>query len=197
MDGAVRTAEALRAHGAVHFVIIDSISPHPRAPTTGRPGEAEQMPAAEWSGFCGRIRYVARLAVEEYGLTASIHPHAGGFADFESGIERLLEEIDSALLRNSLDTGHSHFAGFDPVAFMRRHMDRIAYVHFKDLDPQVRARAISERADFDEACGQGIFCNLGQGMSDFTAVRQLLLGFGYYGWCTVEQGAIRSARRRR
>lgn len=186
LDGAVRTATALRAHGARHFVIIDSISPR-RAPTTGRPGEAEQMTAGEWDAFCGRIREIAQMASDEYGLIASIHPHAGGFVDFESEIERLLQNIDPAILKICLDTGHSHFAGFDPVAFIRRHIDRIAYIHFKDIDPNVRARAIAERTDFYEACGQGIFCNLGKGMTDFPAVRQLLLDSGYNGWCTVEQ----------
>ena len=42
LDGARRTCEALKAHGAKHFVLIDSISPR-RAPTAGRAAEAEQM----------------------------------------------------------------------------------------------------------------------------------------------------------
>jgi inosose dehydratase len=50
MDGAVRTCKALKAHGAQHLVLIDSISPR-RAPTAGRAGEAEQMDQAEWSAF--------------------------------------------------------------------------------------------------------------------------------------------------
>ena len=60
-------------------------------------------------------------------------------------------------------------------------------MHFKDIDPQVRATAVARRMGFYEACGQGIFCNLGKGMTDFRSVRQLLLGNGYEGWCTVEQ----------
>ena len=57
-----------------------------------------------------------------YGLTVSIHAHAGGFIDFEPELERLLDEIDPALLKICFDTGHHSYAGFDPVAFMRRHM---------------------------------------------------------------------------
>jgi inosose dehydratase len=45
LDGAVRTCRALTAHGAQHLVLIDSISPR-RAPTAGRPDDAEQMDAA-------------------------------------------------------------------------------------------------------------------------------------------------------
>ncbi len=185
-DAAYRTCKSLVAHGAEHLVLIDSISPR-RAPTVGRPDEAEQMSASEWTGFAGRFRDIAKMGSEEFGLTVSLHPHAAGFMDFEPEIERLLAEIDASLLKLCLDTGHSHFAGFDPVAFMRRHRNRLAYVHFKDIDPTVRADVIAKRTDFYAACGQGIFCNLGKGMTDFKAVRQLLLDTGYDGWCTVEQ----------
>ena len=185
-DASVRTCRALVAHGAQHLVLINSISPR-RAPTAGRPDEAEQMDKAEWTGFAARFRDIARMGTEEYGLTVSIHPHAAGFIDFEPEVERLLGEIDPAILKICLDTGHSHYAGFDPVAFMARHMDRIAYVHFKDIDPTVKADAVAKRTGFYDACGQGIFCNLGKGITDFTAVRNLLLDSGYQGWCTVEQ----------
>lgn len=185
-DAAVRTCRSLVAHGARHLVLIDSISPR-RAPTAGRPDEAEQMDAAEWKAFAARLRDVARMGAEEYGLTVSIHPHAAGFIDFEPEVERLLADIDPAVLKICLDTGHSHYAGFDPVAFMARHMDRIAYVHFKDIDPKVKADVVAKRTGFYDACGKGIFCNLGKGITDFHAVRQLLLDAGYQGWCTVEQ----------
>jgi inosose dehydratase len=77
--------------------------------------------------------------------------------------------------------------GFDPVAFIKCHRDRLAYVHFKDIDPAVKADVVAKRTDFYKACGQGIFCNLGKGMTDFKAVRNLLHETGFDGWCTVEQ----------
>jgi len=70
---------------------------------------------------------------------------------------------------------------------MQRHMDRITYVHFKNTDAKVKADAIANRTGFYDACGQGIFCNLGDGEVDFPAVRQLLLDANYSGWCTIEQ----------
>ncbi len=185
-DAAMRTCKALKAHGARHLVLIDSISPR-RAPTAGRPAEAVQMDAAEWQVFVSRFRDIARMGAEDYGLTVSLHPHAAGFADFESEVERLLAEIDPALLHLCLDTGHTHYAGFDPVVFMQRHIARLAYVHFKDIDPKVKAAAVASRTGFYDACAQGIFCNLGKGMTDFPAVRALLIEVGYEGWCTVEQ----------
>ena len=186
MDAATRTCKALVAHGARHLVLIDSISPR-RAPTAGRAAEAEQMDQAEWTTFRDRIATVARMGTEDYGLTVGIHAHAAGFIDFEPELERLLSEVDPAILKICFDTGHHSYAGFDPVAFMRRHIDRISYMHFKDIDPVVKADAIAKSTGFYEACGQGIFCNLGQGDVDFPAVRQILLDAGFTGWCTVEQ----------
>ncbi len=185
-DAAARTCKSLVAHGAKHLVLIDSISPR-RTSTAGRPAEAEQMSKTEWDGFILRFRDIATMGSEEFGLTVSLHPHAAGFMDFEAEIERLLTDIDAKLLKLCIDTGHSHYAGSDSVAFMKRYRDRLAYVHFKDINPAVRADVVTNRTDFYKACGQGIFCNLGKGMTDFHAVRQLLLDTGYDGWCTVEQ----------
>ncbi|GLQ36020.1 hypothetical protein GCM10007939_23040 [Amylibacter marinus] len=186
MDASKRTCKALQAHGAQNLVIIDSISER-RAPTAGRASEAEQMDDAEWAAFRGRIAEVARIGAQEYGLTVGIHAHAAGFIDFEPELERLLDEVDSSILNICFDTGHHSYAGFDPVAFMKRYIARISYMHFKDIAPKVKAEVVEKRTDFYEACAQGIFCNLGEGDVDFPAVRQVLLDNNFEGWCTVEQ----------
>ncbi len=186
LDATHRTARALKAHGAEHLVIIDSISPR-RAPTAGRADEAVQMDKAEWTGFRDRIVESARIGAEDYGLTVGIHAHAAGFMDFEPELIRVLDEVDEGLLKICFDTGHHSYAGFDPVAFMQKYVSRISYMHFKDIDPKVKADVIANRTGFYEACGQGIFCNLGQGDVDFEAVRKVLLDANFEGWCTVEQ----------
>ena len=186
LDGSMRTCKALAAHGATRLVIIDSISPR-RAPTAGRAAEAEQMDTAEWTAYRDRIATIAKMGAEEYGLTVGIHAHAAGFIDFEPELERLLDEVDEKILGVCFDTGHHSYAGFDPVTFMKRHILRINYMHFKDINPKIKVSVIANRTGFYDACGQGIFCNLGDGDVDFPAVRQLLLDSGFDGWCTVEQ----------
>ncbi|MGD1887346.1 MAG: TIM barrel protein [Cohaesibacteraceae bacterium] len=186
LDVSVRTCKALKAHGAQHLVLIDSISPR-RAPTAGRADAAEQMDQAEWSAYRDRIAQVAKMGTEEYGLTVGIHAHAAGFMDFEPELERLLNEVDESILKICFDTGHHSYAGFDPVAFMKRHIGRISYVHFKDIDPVVKADVIAKGTGFYEACGQGIFSILGDGDVDVPAVRQVLLDAGFEGRCTGEQ----------
>ncbi|RYH02116.1 myo-inositol catabolism protein [Salipiger sp. IMCC34102] len=184
-DAAIRTARSLSAHGARHFVLIDSISAR-RAPTAGRADEAEQMEADEWRGLKNRIEAAAQIGAD-HGLIPSIHAHAGGFIDFEPELDRLLDAIDADLLKICFDTGHHSYAGFDPVDFLERHAARVSYMHFKDIDPAVKARVVATRTDFYTACGQGIFCNLGKGDVDFPAVRRILVEAGFDGWCTVEQ----------
>jgi len=185
-DAAVRTCKSLTAHGARHLVLIDSISPR-RAPTAGRASEAEQMAPAEWRAFVERIRTIARIGAEDYGLIVGMHAHAAGFIDFEPELERLLDEIDESVLKICFDTGHHSYAGYDPMAFLRRRLGRISYMHFKDTDPVIKADAIAKRTGFYAACGQGIFCSLGDGDVDFPAVRQILVAAGFDGWCPVEQ----------
>ena len=186
LDGSMRTCKALAAHGATRLVIIDSISPR-RAPTAGRAAEAEQMDTTEWTSYRDRIATIAKIGAEEYGLSVGMHAHAAGFIDFEPELERLLDEVDEKILGVCFDTGHHSYAGFDPVAFMKKNISRINYMHFKDINPKVKASVIANRTGFYDACGQGIFCNLGDGDVDFPAVRQLLLDSDFDGWCTVEQ----------
>jgi inosose dehydratase len=185
LDGTVRTCKALVAHGAEHLVLIDSISPR-RAPTAGRAAEAEQMDTGEWRAYRDRITEAAKIGVD-HGLTVGMHAHAAGFMDFEPELERLLDEVPEDILKICFDTGHHSYAGFDPVAFMEKYIGRISYMHFKDIDPKVKADVVANRTDFYKACGQGIFCNLGDGDVDFPRVRQILLDNGFEGWCTVEQ----------
>ncbi|HKD47400.1 MAG TPA: TIM barrel protein [Rhizomicrobium sp.] len=185
-SAAVRTCRTLQAHDAKRMVLIDAISPR-RAPTAGRSAEAERLTGAERQGLLQRLTEVARMGLEEFGLQVTIHAHAGGFVEFEDELEDVLESIAPEILGVCLDTGHSEYAGFDPVAFYRRHGKRITYLHFKDIDPVVRKQVIAKRTGFYEACAAGLFCKLGDGVVDFPGLRQVLTDFEFTGWATVEQ----------
>lgn len=185
-DAALRTCRALTAHNARHLVLIDSISPR-RAPTAGRAYEAERLRGMERKGLMERLETVARMGREEYGLEVTMHAHAAGFVEFEDELEDVLETIAPNLLGICLDTGHCEYAGFDPVAFYRRHSDRVSYLHFKDVDPVVRSRVIAQRVGFYDACAEGLFCSLGRGMVNFAALEQALASANFSGWATVEQ----------
>ena len=73
------------------------------------------------------------------------------------------------------------------TAAYRAHSERVIYLHFKDIDPTIRRRAIEERIGFYDACAAGLFCNLGEGVVDFLALKSALSSAGFSGWGTVEQ----------
>ena len=185
-DAHVRTCKAIAGQGARQVVLIDSIAPE-RTRTLGRPADAPQLDAAQWSGFVERIAEAARIASEDYGLTASIHAHAGGYCDFEDEHDRLLSEIDDRLLKVCIDTAHSTLAGMDPLALTERYASRISHVHLKDIDPAKKAAVVRDGIEFYAACADDMFCQMGRGEVDFAAFRRLLDRIGYAGWCTVEQ----------
>jgi inosose dehydratase len=185
-DATYRTCRALTAHGARQLVLIDSISPR-RAPTAGRSKEAERLRGTDRTALHERLRSVAKIGSEEFGLVVTMHAHAAGFVEFEDELEDVLDSIAPGLLGVCLDTGHSVYAGFDPVAFYRRHSQRISYLHFKDVDPAVLRQAIENRTGFYDACAAGVFCNLGEGIVDFQALKSALDSAGFSGWGTVEQ----------
>jgi inosose dehydratase len=185
MDAAVAPARRWWRMAREHLVLIDSISPR-RAPTAGRAEEAEQMDKAEWTAFRDRIATVARLGAEEYGLTVGIHAHAAGFIDFEPELERLLDEVDERLLKICFDTGHHSYAGFDPVAFMKRHIGRISYMHFKDIDPAVKADVIAKARDSMTPAARASSATSARGMWISRRAADPA-GRRFQGWCTVEQ----------
>ena len=70
---------------------------------------------------------------------------------------------------------------------MRRYWDRVDYIHFKDIDPDVFRQVMGERVRFFDACAKSVMCPIGRGSIDYPAVRSLLNELGYGGYITIEQ----------
>ena len=153
----------------------------------GHSDRAPRLDPADWAGMMETIRAISDLAMGEYGVRATIHPHAGGYIEFADELDRLVADIGPETAGLCLDTGHLAYAGMDPVATLRRYADRLDYLHFKDIDPQVQARVMTERIRFFEACAQGVMCPIGRGSIDYPALRALLTDLGYGGYITIEQ----------
>lgn len=188
-----RSSKILQELGAQQLVIIDSIAPE-RTTTLGRPKDAPRLEGADWKGFCCRIEEAAKIASQEYGLTASIHSHAGGYCDFEDELRHLLAEINDGILKVCIDTAHMTLAGMDPLAMTSEYRDRVAHIHLKEIDPKKKNRVIRDGIEFYTACADSLFCQMGEGEVEFRALRQLLTEIGYEGWCTVEQDCAPDAK---
>jgi inosose dehydratase len=180
------TCSLLAECGARHLVIGQEYTPE-RMRAAGRPGEAEALGPDGWRVLMDGIHAVARVARGEHGLVPCFHPHAGTYVEFEPEIERAMADTDPELVSICLDTGHCAYAGVDPVALYRRHAGRVAYLHLKDLRPEVlRPGSLS----IEQAIAAGVFCPLGQGVVDFAGLRAALDEHGFDGWGTVEQDRL-------
>jgi inosose dehydratase len=152
----------------------------------GHSDRAPRLAGDDWARMADTIRAIAARA-RDHGVRAVIHPHAGGFIEFEDEIARIAGDVPADLAGLCLDTGHLWYAGMDPVATLGRYAGRTDYIHFKDIDRAVFDRVMGERIRFFDACAQGVMCPIGRGVIDYPAIRDLLERIGYGGFITVEQ----------
>ena len=176
--------EILRSLGAKFVVLIDGTY------TDLFTGELLGSPRLDddgWKRLIETTHKVAGIAQDSFGLTTVFHPHAETHVQYEDQIDRLLQDTDPRLIRICLDTGHHAYCGGDAVAFMRKHHERIDYLHLKNIDPQVRRRVMDEKIPFAKAVAMNMFCELANGTVDFRAFVQSLNEIDFAGYAIVEQ----------
>ncbi|HVC97238.1 MAG TPA: TIM barrel protein [Pirellulales bacterium] len=174
----------LAALEAKHFVLIPDMYSDQN---TGRPIGPVTLVDDAWKRMIDTTHKVTDLVRERFGLQLAFHTHAETPIESEDQIEKFLEDTDPKRVSLCFDTGHHAYRGGDSVAFVRRHPDRIGYLHFKNVDPTVCAKVNAERTPFPKAVAMGVFCELSKGAVDFVALRDALREAGYRGWAIVEQ----------
>ncbi|HHT73017.1 MAG TPA: TIM barrel protein [Firmicutes bacterium] len=140
-------------------------------PPNDRPMDRDRILAyAELSNKIGRL-------CRDNGIIACMHPHANTAIYTEEEIDLFLAETDPELVSLCLDTAHTALAGMDCVKAFDKYASRLAYVHFKDLDPDesVHPEWPMKR-----------FRTLGYGTIDFKGVYNTLKKNGYDGIICVE-----------
>ncbi|MGI3903418.1 MAG: sugar phosphate isomerase/epimerase family protein [Janthinobacterium lividum] len=153
----------------------------------GHSDRAPRLSEAAWADLVANIRAIARLARDRHGVQAVIHPHAGGYIEFTDEVARIAADVPAHEAGFCIDTGHSVYAGLDPLETLVRYADRLDYIHFKDIDAEVFAAVMGQRIRFFQACALGVMCPIGRGVIDYPAIREALHRIGYGGFITVEQ----------
>jgi inosose dehydratase len=182
------TVDLTGALGAPCLVLIDGLDDE-RSASAGDSGRAGRLDEAGFRRLVGNVNRLAEGAAGA-GVAIAFHPHAGTHVEFRDEIDRLLGATDPEVVRLCVDTGHSAYAGVDPADLIAEYSDRLACVHLKDVDPAVLEIVLEDGLGFDAAYERAVFCVLGKGCVDFTAVRSALESSGYSGWLTVEQDAL-------
>jgi inosose dehydratase len=116
-----------------------------------------------------------------------LHPHVGTMIENTAEVQRVLEGSSISLC---LDTGHLLIGGTDPAELTRQAPERVAHVHFKDVDAGLAKNVQDGRWTYTEGVTRGMYRPLGTGDVDVTAIVEHLTERGYDGWYTLEQDTI-------
>jgi sugar phosphate isomerase/epimerase len=124
---------------------------------------------------------IIRVA-EAHEIIVNIEPH-GYFTTNPDRMEEMLAFVNSPFLRMNMDTGNTFIAGRDPVAFLKRFINRISHVHVKDVSKEL-AEAIRGGATgiamSHAALGDGVNAD------NICACLKLLRDHGYEGNLSIE-----------
>jgi len=101
----------------------------------------------------------------------------------EQMMERMLAFCNSECLRMNMDTGNTFIAGQDPVAFLKRFIDRVSHVHIKDVSKSLAAAVRGEKTGIAVS-----HCALGEGVNADNIRRclQVLRDHGFSGVLSME-----------
>ena len=182
---AMQKARFLKELGARHLVAADAGDAE-RLAAAGHAEGATKLTSEELRGMAAALDGLGG-AVGELGMELVFHPHVGTYVETPSEIHGLLASTDPTLVGWCLDTGHQVYGGAELVELVRAHKERIRYVHVKDVDRDVLARARREGWSFHQALERFVFSPLGTGLVPLPEVLRLLREAGYEGWLVVEQ----------
>ena len=109
-------------------------------------------------------------------------------------IATLLDLTDSRYLGLVFDSGHYCYGtgleNCDIAAALDGFGDRVWYIHLKDCQPEIAKSARTKQWDYFTALRHGVFCELGKGCVDFSALLRQLSARKYEGYTLVEQDIL-------
>ncbi|EIW17501.1 MULTISPECIES: sugar phosphate isomerase/epimerase family protein [Pelosinus] len=182
-----RASKAENQHFQTPYLTIMDFGHKERSMLAGHYDRAPRLSKDRWNGMIENIKEISKIAWEKYGVRPVIHPHAGGYIEFEDEIKQVLEDIPYGVAGLCLDTGHLYYSGMDPVSWIRDNAERLDYIHFKDIDKDIYNKVMAMEIDFFDACAKGVMCPIGKGIINYSGINALLKEINYQGWITIEQ----------
>lgn len=143
----------------------------------------------DWDEVRRSFTAIAKLGAE-YGVPIAMHPHVGGHIESGREIEKALEAIDGISVSVCLDTGHILLGGTDSIPLLRTLGSRVTHVHAKDVEPGLLAKMKAGEIDYMTAVGQGLYCDLGDGVVDWEGFAAAIDENEYVGWVVAEEDQI-------
>ena len=139
----------------------------------------------EWDRFTTGLNKLGKIAADR-GFKLCFHHHMGTVVQTSEETDRMMANTDPRYVFLCYDTGHFTFAGEDPLAMLKKYVDRVGHVHLKDMRLPVVEEARKNDWSFLQAVRNGAFTVPGDGDVDFDPVFKVLADAGYQGWLLVE-----------
>ena len=159
----LRHAKFLKDAGGLYLQVVDERP-------TGRPPEPDDFRRM------GRLLTELGKRTADLGVPLGYHNHMGNLGQSPEEVARVLDASDPRYLKLELDVAHYRQAGGDPVAAIRRHADRLLFLHIKDVESPVPGRGPDSYR----------FVELGRGLVNLRSVFAALREMAFSGWAIVE-----------
>jgi inosose dehydratase len=184
IDGFINHMNFLKAMGARVIVVCEC----------GHSIQGKALPILEfkpvftqhqWELLINGLHHIGKIA-KDNGMLIVYHHHMGTGIQQQDEIDHLMLAADPNLVSLLFDTGHTYFAGNDPLVSLKKHGSRIKHVHLKDIRKNVLSQTKDQQLSFLDAVRAGVFTVPGDGCIDFDPLFQELENLNYEGWWVVE-----------
>lgn len=183
IDAIASHVQLLAQNGAkvlVYGEVADSIQGQ-RIPLIERPRFHSER---AWQQYAEKLDELARFTLSQ-GIRLAYHHHMGAYVESPSDIDTLMR-LTGPEVGLLFDAGHCYMGGGEPVQVLRKHIDRVCHVHFKDVRNPVVQLARNHLWSFPDCIINGTFTVPGDGDIDFGELLDVLLAADYHGWLVVE-----------
>ncbi|MGQ8919326.1 myo-inosose-2 dehydratase [Pseudomonas lundensis] len=183
IDAIASHVQLLAQNGAkvlVYGEVADSIQGQ-RIPLIERPRFHSER---AWQQYAEKLDELARFTLSQ-GIRLAYHHHMGAYVESPSDIDTLMR-LTGPEVGLLFDAGHCYMGGGEPVQVLRKHIDRVCHVHFKDVRKPVVQLARNHLWSFPDCIINGTFTVPGDGDIDFGELLDVLLAVDYHGWLVVE-----------
>ena len=119
-------------------------------------GHKHVMDDAEWKLLCDGLNKLGKIAADR-GFKLCFHHHMGTVVQTSEETDRMMANTDPRYVFLCYDTGHFTFAGEDPLAMLKKYVDRVGHVHLKDMRLPVVEEARKNDWSFLQAVRNGAF----------------------------------------
>lgn len=148
-------------------------------------GEKPYFTDEEWELLCEGLNELGKIAAQ-YELKLVYHHHMGTGVQTLAEVDRLMENTDPNHVHLVYDAGHIFVSDGDYMTLLKKHINRVKHVHFKDVRESIMEQCKEDGKSFLDSFLAGMFTVPGDGVIDFTEIYQVLIENDYKGWVVVE-----------